>query len=410
MTEVQSIANVLIPRSLLKDWERIGGQLLGDCLFGDLMVQSGRIIGLTSPTAAEPCYLLMTPLTECHVHLDKCFTFSRLSYQGGDLSAAIEAQAFDRESWTPEDIRLRAIKAVDELLASGCRRLRTHVDWTYGTHATTPPMAWHVLTEVAADYRGKIDIQLAPLASIDDLANRQTAEALAQICASASNVLGAFVFGQAEQARGIENAFAVAQDHGLALDFHVDETLDPSFQGLELIADAALKYRIDQPILCSHACNLANKTDDDRARIIDKLARAGITLAVLPTTNLYLQGREPGKANDRGLAPIDALRAAGVPVVLGTDNVEDAFFPLGRFDPRAALERAVSAAHLDPPFEQYLPMITNTSEAALGYGPSWIDQSNVDDLLLYEAPSVAKFITSNAEPVPLSAKLKGAQS
>lgn len=408
MTEVLTFANALLPKSLLRDPDRLGGQSVGDCLNGDLSVRNGRIIGLSEPTLTHPPRLVMPPLAESHVHLDKCFTFSRLSYQGGDLSAAIEVQALDRAGWTADDIRLRATRAVSDLLASGCRRLRTHVDWFYGPDATTPPLAWHVLAEVAEAFRGQAEIQLAPLVSIEDLADRETADAIARICAASSRVLGAFVLGQAEQAQGIENAFAVAKAHDLALDFHVDETLDPSFQGLELIADAALKVRLDWPVLCGHACNLSTKPEADRARIIDKLARAGITIAVLPTTNLYLQGR--GDPLGRGMAPVRALQAGGVPVVIGTDNVEDAFFPLGRFDPRAALELAVSVAHLDPPFEKYLPMITTSSEKAMGFSPSWIDQTDVKDLLVYDVASVANFITSNTTPAPLRDALKGAKT
>lgn len=408
MNEALTFANALLPKSLLRDPDRLGGQPVGDCLNGDLTVRNGRIIGLSEPTQTQPSRLVMPPLAECHVHLDKCFTFSRLSYQGGDLSAAIEAQALDRAGWTVDDIRGRATRAVGDLLASGCRKLRTHVDWSYGPDAATPPLAWHVLAEVAEAFRGQAEIQLAPLVSIEDLADRETADAIARICAASSKVLGAFVFGQAEQAQGIENAFAVAKDHNLALDFHVDETLDPSFRGLELIADAALTFRLDRPVLCGHACNLATKPEADRARIIDKLARAGITIAVLPTTNLYLQGR--GDPMGRGMAPVRALQAGGVPVVVGTDNVEDAFFPLGRFDPRAALELAVSVAHLDPPFGNYLPMITTTSEQAMGFQPSWIDQTDVKDLLVYDVASVANFITSNTPPAPLRDGLKGAKT
>ena len=112
----------------------------------------------------------------------------------------------------------------------------------------------------------------------------------------------------------------------------------------------------------------------------------------------------------RGMAPVRALQAGGVPVVIGTDNVDDAFFPLGRFDPRAALELAVSVAHLDPPFGSNLPMITTSSEKAMGFSPSWIDQTDVKDLLVYDVASVANFITSNTTPAPLRDALKGAKT
>ncbi|WP_370227646.1 amidohydrolase family protein [Cognatishimia sp.] len=410
MTEALTLKNALLPKSLLRTPEQVGGVPQGDSLHGDLLIGDGQRVNLLPPSQGAPQHLVMTPLTECHVHLDKCFTFSRLNYTGGDLAAAIQAQALDRATWTPQDIETRATRALDDLYAAGCRRLRTHVDWSYGAEATTPPVAWHVLTEIAEAQRDRIDIQIAPLVTIDDLADLDTAEVIARMAAQKSSVLGAFVLGQPDQAKGIENAFLMAQRHDLALDFHVDETLDATFGGLELIADMALKMRLDQPVLCGHACTLSTKPATDRARILDKLAQAGITLAVLPSTNLYLQGRTTDAPSARGLAPIHALQSAGVSVAIGTDNVEDAFYPLGRFDPRTSLELAFSAAHLDPPLGQYLPLITQNAERAMGHEPAWIDTSAARDLLVYDVPSVANFITSKTAPKPLTDLLKGARA
>ena len=47
-------------------------------------------------------------------------------------------------------------------------------------------------------------------------------------------------------------------------------------------------------VLCGHACSLMNRTDPEVQRIAGKLARAGISVAALPATNLYLQGRSAG--------------------------------------------------------------------------------------------------------------------
>jgi cytosine deaminase len=60
---------------------------------------------------------------------------------------------------------------------------------------------------------------------------------------------------------GLRNVFALADRYGLALDFHVDEGLDPALDGLELIADIAAEMRFEGPVLCGHACSLASRND-----------------------------------------------------------------------------------------------------------------------------------------------------
>jgi cytosine deaminase len=408
MTERRTLENVRIPKSLLRDPKSFGGVEEGDCLVGALIVEGGKIRGLRTDfeTKTAPSFVL-PKLTECHAHLDKCRTFARLNYTGGDLEAAILAQAEDRDQWTQADVRRRASTALDDLVLAGCGTVRSHVDWTHGAAAQTAPLAWHVLNELAQDRKDEIALQCAPLVSIENLADVDTARTIAEFCVQSSGVLGAFVFGQEGLIHGIENAFSVAQTHGLALDFHVDEGLDPSLNGLEVIADAALAQGFEGPVLCGHACSLAAKPSDIVARIGDKLAKAGITVAILPPTNLYLQGRTAKGTGPRGLAPIKHLQRLGVEVVLGTDNVQDAFFPLGQFDPRRTLELAISAAHLDPPFSDHLTMITTAAESAIGLSPTWIDDAMATDLLVFDAQSTAEFLTSHKAPTSLETRLKG---
>jgi cytosine deaminase len=74
-----------------------------------------------------------------------------------------------------------------------------------------------------------------------------------------------------------------------------------------------------------------------------------VALVALPTTNLHLQDRAAGRAPRlRGIAPLLEAQAAGMTVMLASDNVGDAFYPYGEYDPLAALRLAVPACHLAP--------------------------------------------------------------
>ena len=124
------------------------------------------------------------------------------------------------------------------------------------------------------------------------------------------------------------------------------------------------------------------------------MARSGITLTVMPTTNLYLQDMTPGRSpRQRGLAPAQELRAAGVPVVLGTDNVCDPFYPLGVHDPLESLRLALPAAHLLP--DDWADAITATPARALGLAPQRLDVGEAADFILLPAPDV---LTALARP------------
>ncbi|MFC3613773.1 amidohydrolase family protein [Lutimaribacter marinistellae] len=393
-----SVPGVLVPRSLVSDPARFGGIPVADCLAGDLLIVEGRAVAL-HPSQTKPAHLVLPRLTEAHVHLDKCHSIDRMHDVGGDLHEAIEAQRADKATWTAENIRIRAARGLRELKKAGCSAVRTHVDWGDDADGDRPPLAWHVLAELAKD--AGLCLQRAALTGIDQLSDDGYARRCASRVAADGGVLGAFLFDQPERDKGLENTFREADRLGLALDFHVDEGLEPGLDGLERIADAALAARFQGPVLCGHACSLANQRPESVKRIADKLARAGISVAVLPQTNLYLQGRNAGTPDRRGITRVHELRAAGVNVVVGTDNVRDAFCPIGRHDPVSVLSLTVLAAHLDPPFDEILPMITTGAQIALGLAPQTVDGAALGDLLSFDALSTSELLSALPRPVPL---------
>jgi cytosine deaminase len=136
-----------------------------------------------------------------------------------------------------------------------------------------------------------------------------------------------------------------------------------------------------------------NLSGDPLARLIDKLLKAGISICALPTTNLYLQGRTDGTPDRRGITRLRELEKAGVPIVLASDNVADAFCPTGQHDPMAALHLAVLGAHLDPPFDRWLPAITSNARHAMGLTEMSVRTATASDLLISNATSIADLIS-----------------
>jgi len=384
--------NLLVPRSLVADAASFGGQIADDCLVGTPVLRDGRFQALGPPTGA-PTRMVLPRLVEPHCHLDKCHTIHRLGQVGGDLRHAIARQYDDKTQWTEDDLRARAEKGLAEARANGCHIVRSHVDW--GT-APDAPLSWHVLNALAEETQG---LQLAALIGANQWADPAFAAKAAATVARSNGVLGAFVLDHDQTDAGLRHIFDAAIRHGLMLDFHVDEGLG-AFNGLEAIADMALATRFEGPILCGHAVSLMDRNPDDFARIADKCARTGITVCTLPVTNLYLQGRVDGTPDRRGITRLRELRQAGVPVVVGSDNVADAFCPLGAHDPRAALALACVTAHLDPPLGDWLTTITTDAATALGQTPVTVDGAALDDLLTCDVTHTADLVSGRTPLIP----------
>ncbi len=325
-----------------------------------ITVADGRIASITP--VPGPARAVILPLaTEPHVHLDKTHTIHRCRATKPGLFGAIEAMERDFPNWTESDLRARMTRGMEDAFANGVTAIRSHVDW----NAAAAPLSWAVMDEVAQDWRGRISLQRASLSGLDVIGDPDLGPPIAARVAADAGVLGCFVYRHNAIPEGLERVFLLAQAHDLYLDFHVDEGLEPEANAFDHIVALTALYGMGGRVLCGHACSLSIRPADQVARALDAAGRAGVALTVNPTTNLYLQDMQPGRTPRlRGLAPMQELRAAGVQVLLGCDNVRDPFYPFGSYDPVEMLRLACLAAHLPP--ADWLDAIITAPAVAMG--------------------------------------------
>lgn len=326
--------------------------------------------------APGPATAVILPLPiDPHVHLDKAFTAHRAHPTKPGLFGAIDAMAADAARWTDADLRARISQGVMQAHDNGITALRSHVDWT----VPQVPLAWDIMAEVAADWQGRVALQRSSLTSLDLLGDPDYGPGIAARVARDGQVLGCFVYCNDGLVEKLVRVFRLAADHGLRLDFHVDEGLEVAADGFDTIARLTIGHAMQGRVLCGHACSLSIRPDAAHAMTL--AATAGLALTILPTTNLHLQDSMPGRSPRlRGLAPAQELRAAGVTVLFGADNVRDAFYPSGSHDALEMLRLACLALHLNP--ADWLDAITTAPAAALGLAQPQIAPGKPADFIV----------------------------
>ena len=262
------------------------------------------------------------------------------------------------------------------------------------------PLAWDVIGELVGEIAPHMVVQRCALLSLEKFDDRSYVSGVARLLSATGGVLGVFVLGQARMAERLRRVVELAERFALALDFHVDESLERTPEGLDAIARVVTETGFEGPVLCGHACALMNLEGDALARLVETVARSGISIAALPATNLYLQGRGEGTPQRRGITRVRELREAGVTVAFGSDNVADAFCPVGRLDPMHALALAVVTAHLDPPFGPWLASVTTDARRAIGLDPLPIDRARASDLLIADATHTSD-VVRGASPLAM---------
>jgi cytosine deaminase len=182
----------------------------------------------------------------------------------------------------------------------------------------------------------------------------------------------------------------LATEFGLPVDLHTDETLDPAASGLSELARGVLAG-FPHAATASHCVSLGQLPADDQCRVAELVAEAGVNVIALPHTNLFLQGRGTAPM-PRGLTAVAALRAAGVNVAAGADNLQDPFNPVGRACPFETAGLMVMAAH-DLPAVAW-SAVTEASRRTLGLPPVAITAGAPADLMAVSANTVREAIAT----------------
>jgi cytosine deaminase len=351
------IAQARLPRWLLpQDWpQRSDGPALARIELAD-----GHVKRTTPMTSDVPVHseswdvqgaLVLPGMVDAHTHLDKAFILPRIGAVKPGLLGAIDAVVADRAHWTHADLRARAERGLQWAWEAGTTHLRTHIDWW---DPQTPPLAWEVMAELAAEWRGRIQLEQVAMVKLALFQDRDEAQRLAQRVADtgAHALLGGFVHSSNWDPLALHHLVRAAHDIDLDLDLHVDEELNPAAQGLSFIAGLLREIGFTGRVVCGHNCALAAQPEAQALATLDAVARAPITLVSLPITNLLLQDAATGRTPRlRGLTLVKEARERGIPLLFASDNVQDPFCRAGSLDPLEAMQAAALAGQLDAPFD-----------------------------------------------------------
>ena len=370
-----------LPRCLLDPGPGDGGRALpaGDgegLLAVELNLAGGRLTAIRALAeqgkgGTEPLPLALPPLLEPHAHLDKAFSWEAHPNPGGSMAGAMAANRREAGQRTAAQVRERGERALEQAWRQGLRGIRSHID--SGGPQEQP--SWEALLELQQRWRQRMELQLVALVPLAHWST-PAGEALAARLAAAAGPPGSLLLGgvlgppfsegyrHGEQLRRL---LQLAEQHGLGLDLHLDESDQQPGLGLRLLLRELNACPVTVPITCSHCCSLALLPQASQRRLAAAMARRGLAVVALPSTNLWLLGRRRGLTEPtRPIAPLRLLQQEGVVCAIGGDNVQDAWYPGGDFDPIELLRLALPALQLAPWQRQGLMPFSSAAARLMG--------------------------------------------
>src|SRR5215467_9023299 len=359
----------------------------------DIGVRDGRLAA-PEPDAREVIHLdgaLVTPpLVEPHIHLDAVLTVGEPRYNlTGSLFEGIAIWAERVRSLTVDDVKARVRRVLRWQLACGVQHVRSHVD------VCDPELrALRALVELREEIGDQMDLQLVAFPQQGILSFDGGADLMRRAIVLGADVVGGIPHFEMTREMGVESvklAFALADEFGLRVDIHCDETDDDHSRFVEVMAAETIRRGMSGRVTASHTTAMHSYNNAYAYRLISNIARAGLHMVTNPLDNAVLQGRFDSGPVRRGHTRVKQLTEAGVNVCIGHDSVMDPWYPLGYGDP---LQAAFVFVHLgqmsgDAELRQLIDMITINPAAALGVPGYGLHPGNPADLVVYAAPSEA---------------------
>jgi cytosine deaminase len=342
---------------------------LADGSLNDIGVAGGRIVSITpvgSVTGAPATIdlggaLLVPGFVEGHIHLDTSFFGDKWiphkpCTNGFDVHERVAFQAENLAQAAP--MAERARNQLDLCITNGSTAMRSHVmvDGSVGLKSLETILA------VREEYRGLIDIQLVAFPQSGILKSPGTPALLDEAISLGADVVGGLDPGSFDRdVNGhLDVVFGVAEKHGVDIDIHLHDAGKLGLFTIEEICTRTRALGMGGHVAVSHAYGLGDLPPDAARKAADLIAAGGVAIM----TNA------PGNHN---FPPVALLRAAGVTVFSGSDNIRDSWWPYGDGDMlgRAMMIAYRSGFYTDEELKSAFDVVTEAGAKALrleGYG------------------------------------------
>ncbi|MEM1274794.1 MAG: cytosine deaminase [Pseudomonadota bacterium] len=352
----------------------------------DVTISDGKIADAADAvTVAMNGAMLFPCFIDMHTHLDKAQMWGRTENPDGTFDGAINAVNSDKPGrWDAADLMPRMGFALRSAFAHGTRAIRTHLDY-FGDEAG---QSWDCFDALRTEWAGRVDLQAVVLTGSDLGQDPGALRTCADMVARYGGVLGSCTYPGPDQRAQIAAFFDAAEQRDLALDFHVDETMDPEVNTLKDIAEVALETGFGRNVVVGHLCSLSTMAEADALATLDLVAKAELRVVSLPMCNLYLQDRHAARTpRNRGITLVHEMKARGISVSFASDNTRDPFYAYGDMDMLEVMREATRIGHLDHSDPDWTrAFLTNPAEACAFDTPS-LDPGAPADLVICKARS-----------------------
>ena len=355
----------------------------------------GKIHGKGNLEIDATSKLVTESFVNTHLHLCKVYTLMMMSeealkdYHGSDMGKAMTAielaakikEKYD-ESWIIENVR----KALKHAALYGVTHVRAFAD----VDSKARLEGVKALIKAREEFKGIVDVQVVAFPQDGVVREKGAFKLMQQAMELGADVVGGIPwieFTDKDEQTHIDKMFELAKKYKKDISMLVDDAGDPTLKTLEMLTVKTIEENWDGRVLAHHARAMSMYPTPYFMKLVSLLKKGKVGVVTDPHTG-------PLHARVRELIDEKAL------VVLGQDDISDAYYPFGRNN---MLEVAFLASHIlwmtsSEDLEKLYDMITFDAAKAINVRDFGLEVGATANLVVLREPSILEALRYHEEP------------
>lgn len=282
--------------------------------------------------------IVIKGFADAHLHLDKTLLNETRTNESGTLKEAMIISEELKNNFSKSNVKKRALKTINMCREHGTVTFRTNVD----IDETVGLTSLDALLELKDELKDEIYMQIIAFPQEGIQNSNKNLFYIEEALKKGADIIGGIPAIEEDPKLHIKKIFELAVKYDVDIDMHIDETDDPKSLTIKDLAEMTIAEGYKGRVTAGHCCSLSSNNLDDIKETLELIKEAELNIISLPSTNLYLQGRDDVKNFRRGITRVKDLMKLDVPVIIASDNIRDPFNPFGNGN---LMETALIAAH-----------------------------------------------------------------
>jgi cytosine deaminase len=369
----------------------------------DIGIERGRITTLADGLSADARIydaqgrLACPGLIETHIHLDKSRIIDRCAPQERSKLSPVIGVAPLKKDMSVDDVHARAAQTLEQCILHGATRMRTQVEVDPGIGMR----GFEGVEALIDEYSWAIDIEICVFPQEGLISYPGTDELLVEGLKRGARVIGGAPRYDKDGPGQIRRIFELAREFDVDIDMHLDVGNSPETMDIHLVRELTNKYGRGGRVVVGHMAKLSLLPPDRLVELAKNLADSGIAVTVLPSTDLFLMGRDQDHSVRRGVADANTLMANGVTCSLSSNNVLNPATPYGDCSLIRMANLYANVLQVDRPAQlcECFNMLTHSSARLLNLKDYGIAVGNPADVVIINARTPEQAVAEIAQPV-----------